>query len=64
MEEKEKLISVKEASKILGIKIGTLYQWHWLRINIPFIKVGKALKISKKDLMNFIERRKRSPEEV
>lgn len=62
--EEDKLLNVKQASEILGIRPKTLYQWKWLKQHLPFVKVGKALRISERDLMNFIERRKRRPEEV
>lgn len=59
----EKLLSIMEASEVLGVKPKTLYQWKWKKQHLPFIKVGKALRISEKDLYEFIEKRKRSPEE-
>lgn len=58
MKEKEKLLNIKEASEILGIKPGTLYQWKWLKINLRFIKVGRTLRVSEKDLTEFIKRNK------
>lgn len=64
MEETRKLLNVKEASEILGIKAGTLYQWKWRKQHLPFVKVGKALRISEKDLMNFIKKRKLRPEKA
>jgi len=60
---KEKLLSVKQAADILGVKPKTLYMWKWRRQYLPFIKVGKALRISEKDLSSFIEKRRRRPEE-
>ena len=60
--EEDRLLNVKQASEILGIRPKTLYQWKWLKQHLPFVKVGKALRISERDLMNFIERRKRRPE--
>jgi len=59
--KEEKLIDVKKASEILGIKPKTLYQWKWKGLHLPFIKVGKSLRISEKDLMEFIEKRRRIP---
>ena len=51
-----KLLNIKEASKILGIKPKTLYQWKWQKINLCFIKVGRLLRVSKKDLDEFIKK--------
>ena len=57
----ERLLNVKQASEILGIKPKTLYQWKWKGLHLPFVKVGKALRISEKDLLGFIEKKRRSP---
>ena len=58
MKEKERLLSVREVSEILGIKPGTLYQWKWLKINLRFIKIGRAVRVSGKDLTGFIKKNK------
>jgi len=52
------LLNVKQASEILGIKPRTLYQWKWQKINLCFIKVGRSLRVSKKDLDGFIKKNK------
>ena len=52
---KEKLLTVREASEILGIHYKTLYQWSWMKKHLPFIKIGKALRISEKDITQFME---------
>jgi excisionase family DNA binding protein len=50
-----KLLTVREAAKVLMLSERTLYQWHWLKKRFPFIKVGGALRISEKDLLQYIE---------
>ena len=57
----DKLLNVKQAAEILGLRPKTLYQWNWLKLHLPFVKVGKSLKISESDLMDFIEKGKRFP---
>jgi len=57
----EKLLNMKQVSEILGIKPKTLYQWKWLKTNLPFVKVGGSLKISESDLIDFISQNKRPP---
>jgi len=52
-----RLLSIREAASLLGIKEKTLYQWKWRRRNLKFIKLGRALKVSKKDLEEFIKER-------
>ena len=59
--KEEKLLDVKKVSEILGIRHKTLYQWKWKGVHLPFIKVGKSLRISENDLMDFIEKRRRDP---
>jgi len=61
MIENERLITIKLASKILGIKPETLYQWNWLGKNLPFIKIGRAIRVREKDLKDFIDNGKRFP---
>jgi len=63
MTSKERLLNMKQAAEILGISQRTLYQWSWRNQNLPFVKVGGALRVSEKDLNEYIEKRKRSPEE-
>ena len=62
MKEKERLLNMKSVSALLGIKRQTLYQWHWLRKNLPFIRVGGSLRISEKDLRNFIKKWRKYPD--
>jgi len=58
MKDKGKLLSLKEVAEVLAIKPGTLYQWKWLKINLRFIKVGRSLRVSEKDLTEFIKKNK------
>jgi len=59
--DREKLLTVKEASEILGINYKTLYQWSWMKKHLPFIKIGKALRISEKDITQFMDSNKSMP---
>lgn len=58
MKKRERLLNVKQASDILGIKPKTLYQWKWKRLHLPFFKIGKALRVSERDLNEFIKKNK------
>lgn len=55
----EDLLSVEEASKKIGMAVGTIYN----RINntkdfpIPFLKVGKLLKFRPSDIQKYLESR-------
>lgn len=61
MKEQDTLLNLREASCLLGITAKTLYQWRWRRQHLPFIKVGRALRISERDLNKFIEKMKEPP---
>jgi len=61
---KEKLLNVREASEILGVKAKTLYEWKYRKQNLPFVKIGKSLKIREQDLLDFIEKNTKKPEEL
>jgi len=63
MIKKDKLLNVQQAAEILGVNVRTLYMWNWMKKNLPFIKVGRSLRISEKDLFDFIEKGKRFPKE-
>ncbi len=54
----EKLLNIKQTAEILGIQPNTLYQWKWLKVHLPFVKVGKSLRVSERDLLKFIEEQK------
>lgn len=62
--KENRLLNVKQASKVLGLKPKTLYQWKYRKQNLPFVKVGKSLKIREQDLLDFIERNTKKPEEA
>jgi len=60
MESMTRLIDIKEASEVLGVTIGTLYQWvHYRRL--PHYKVGRLVKFRPADLDTFIESRRVEP---
>ena len=59
---KEKLLSLKEVSETLGLKLTTLYQWSSYNKHLPFVKVGKCVKVREQDLLDFIERGEIKPQ--
>ena len=48
------LLTIKEAAKLLNLKVPTLYS-KVSRREIPFMKVSKRLYFSRKDLINYIK---------
>lgn len=53
--EKERFLKVSEIAEILGVKSSTIYQWSWQKKNLPFVKIGKLLRVSEKDLFSIIQ---------
>ena len=53
----EKLLSVQEASEILGVKVSTLYSWIHQGY-VPHIKLGRLVKFSESDLSQWVEDKK------
>lgn len=53
----DKLLSIREASEILGVKVSTLYSWIHQGF-IPHLKLGRLVKFSESDLSQWTEARK------
>jgi excisionase family DNA binding protein len=50
-----RLLSIKEASEVLAIKPATVRAW-LLRRRLPFVKVGRSVRIPADAIAQFIER--------
>ena len=50
----KRLLNVREAAQYLGLKVDTVYKKVRLR-ELPFVKVGRALRFDLKALERFIE---------
>jgi len=57
----DRLLSIREAAQLLSIREKTLYQWRWQRRGLPFVKIGRCLKVREKDIAAFIERQTTQP---
>lgn len=56
---RQDLINQKEAANILGVSCKTLEGWRYKRdYRLPFIKVGRLVKYSKKDIEKYLEQQK------
>jgi len=53
-----KLLTAQEVAKILGVKRATIYQWKWKRVDFPFVKVGRSLRVDEGDLHIYLESQK------
>ncbi len=50
----ERLLTIQEAAERLGLKSVTLRAWRLRRINLPFVTVGGAVRVSAEALEEFI----------
>lgn len=63
IDNKNQLLTRKEASKFLGVKENTLAVWATnKRYNLPFYKVGRLVKYKISDLEKFINFNKQNDE--
>jgi len=54
----ERLISVDDVARYLGVQKSTIYSWVWRR-KIPSVKMGRRLLFDQEDLDRMIEAGKR-----
>ena len=50
-----RLVSEHEAANILGLSVKTLRRWRWAGREVPFIKLGGAVRYSLDDLNEYID---------
>lgn len=50
----QKLLSIKEASAALGVKPATLRAWRLRRKHLPFVQVGRAVRVNSDAIEKFI----------
>lgn len=54
LEPNKKLLTIEETSEIIGVKVGTLYNWI-SRQRIKYIKVGRLVRFSHEIIDEFIK---------
>ena len=54
----ERLIKPKEAAKLLGVRLSTIYAWSY-RQKLPSLKVGSCLRFSSSALGEWLEQQER-----
>ena len=60
--EEVRLLTVRQAAAFLGTTASTIYSKIWRR-EIPFIKLGRAVRLDLRDLEMLIERSRVMPQE-
>ena len=58
----KRLMTVREASRYLGLAEATLYRYVWQR-TVRFVRLGRAVRFDKRDLDALIESNKVEPTE-
>ena len=52
----EKLLTPEEISRILNVKLSTIYKWTHMG-TIPFIKMGKLIRFKEEDIKEWVEKK-------
>jgi len=52
---KKELLSIREASGLLGVAETTLRDWLY-KNRLPFYRLGRAIRLKKEDILEFRER--------
>jgi excisionase family DNA binding protein len=60
----QKLLSIKQASELLSVKPATLRAWRLRRKNLPFVNIGRAVRIDAEALEEYIRQNTVPPREV
>ncbi len=55
---KNRYVDEKEVKRITGLALSTLRNQRCLGVGIPYVKVGRAVRYSLKDITTFMENRK------
>lgn len=46
----ERLYTPAQVSQMLGVSVKTLEKWRWERRNLPYVKLGTAVRYKESDL--------------
>ena len=57
-----RLLNTKQAAAYLGLSVPTLREWASMRIHLPIVRLGRAVRYDRRDLDAYIESMKRQPE--
>ncbi len=48
-------LTAEEVSKLTGLSIGTLAQWRSQKRNIPYLKIGRLVRYSQRDVQVYLD---------
>lgn len=57
MSEAERLWTVEELARFLGVPVATVYQWRYRRQGPPGIRVGRHLRFRRADIERWLSER-------
>jgi excisionase family DNA binding protein len=57
----DKLLTAPELADLLGVPVGTLYQWRVKRVGPPAARVGKFIRYRPADVERWVESRLDAP---
>ena len=64
MEKSVQLIDERELSRITGLSLSTLRNHRHLGLGVPYLKLGKAVRYSLEDLMEYLELHRIRPRQI
>lgn len=64
MKVSTKYINEREVSEITGLALPTLRNYRHRRKGIPYVKVGRAVRYSRDDVVRFMESKKIKTEQI
>ena len=54
MQGTDKLLTEKETAALLGISVKTLQKWRYLRIGVPFIRIGRLIRYKVESITDYL----------
>lgn len=57
-ENEDWLLTTEEVAYMLSLSPGTIHNWRYRGVNLPFIKMGRVIRYRKEDVEEFIEDKK------
>ncbi|MCA9774960.1 MAG: helix-turn-helix domain-containing protein [Myxococcales bacterium] len=61
LEQTDHAMGEREVAEVLGVAVATLRRWRWAGTpNLPFRKIGRAVKYDPADVLAFLEQGRRA----
>ena len=61
--DQERYVTEKKVSNLTGLALSTLRNWRSAGVGLPYVKCGRAVRYSLRDVMDFMEAHKIKPDD-